>query len=72
MTLKIDIPSSPSVINRVSIAGSTSDDLTESEKMRSLVQIFRQSPSTVEPAGNCPLLSAGDAAAPDYMASGEK
>ncbi|KAH8127834.1 hypothetical protein FP744_10000882 [Trichoderma asperellum] len=67
-----DIPSSPSVIKRFSSAGSASDDLTESEKMKSLVQIFRRSPSAVEPVGNCPLPSARDAAAPDTLASGEK
>lgn len=67
-----DIPSSPSAIKRFSIAGSASDDLTESEKMRSLVQIFRRSPSTVEPVGNCPLPTAGNAVAPDHLAAGEK
>lgn len=66
------IPSSPSALSRFSIAGLTSDDLTESEKMRSLVQIFRRSPSTVEPVGNCPLPSAGNTVAPDYLAPGEK
>ncbi|KAM0453254.1 hypothetical protein ACHAPV_009048 [Trichoderma viride] len=67
-----DIPSSPSAIKRFSITGSASDDLTESEKMRSLVQIFRRSPSTVEPVGNCPLPTAGNAVAPDHLAAGEK
>lgn len=67
-----DIPSSPSAIKRFSIAGSTSDDLTESEKMRSLVQIFRRSPSTAEPVGNCPLPSAGNAVVPAHLTSGEK
>lgn len=67
-----DIPSSPSAIKRFSIAGSTSDDLTESEKMRSLVQIFRRSPSTAEPVGNYPLPSAGNAVVPAHLAPGEK
>jgi hypothetical protein len=67
-----DITSSLSAIKRFSIAGSTSDNLTESEKMQSLVQIFRRSQSTVEPAGNCSLPSAGHAAAPDHFAHGDK
>ncbi|KAK1237490.1 hypothetical protein MKX08_003115 [Trichoderma sp. CBMAI-0020] len=67
-----DIPSSPLAIKRFSIEGSISDDLTESEKMRSLVQIFRRSPSTIEPLGNCPLPSAGNAVAPTHLAPGEK
>ncbi|KAM0517789.1 hypothetical protein ACHAPE_004767 [Trichoderma viride] len=67
-----DIPSSPSALKRFSIAGSASDDLTEAEKMRSLVQIFRRSPSTVEPVGNCPPPSANNAVAPAHLAPGEK
>ncbi|RFU76946.1 hypothetical protein TARUN_5294 [Trichoderma arundinaceum] len=50
---------------RVSIAAVPSDDLTESEKMKSLMQIFGRSPSTAEPADGCPLPLKESAVAPD-------
>ncbi|KAL7922130.1 hypothetical protein ACQKWADRAFT_327209 [Trichoderma austrokoningii] len=68
----IRIPSSPPAMKRFSIAGSISDDLTESEKLKSLVQIFRRSPSTIEPVGNCPLPSANHVVAPALLTPGRK
>ncbi|KAH0493639.1 hypothetical protein TgHK011_000296 [Trichoderma gracile] len=51
---------------RVSNAGSAGDDLTETEKMKSLMQIFGQSPQTAKPAaGDCQIPSNKAAVAPD-------
>ncbi|KAK1240605.1 hypothetical protein MKX07_004633 [Trichoderma sp. CBMAI-0711] len=53
-------------VARVSNAGSACDDLTESEKMKSLMQIFGQSPQTAKPAaGDCQIPSSKAAVAPD-------
>ncbi|KAL7806137.1 hypothetical protein V8C44DRAFT_368057 [Trichoderma aethiopicum] len=53
-------------VERVSNAGSARDDLTESEKMKSLMQIFGQSPQTAKPAADdCQISSRKAAVAPD-------
>ncbi|PNP51493.1 hypothetical protein THARTR1_07933 [Trichoderma harzianum] len=59
---------SPLTIEHVSIAGSASDDLTESEKMKALMQIFGQSPKITEAADDGPFPPKTAAVAPDAPA----
>ncbi|KAL5083865.1 hypothetical protein Trisim1_000842 [Trichoderma cf. simile WF8] len=59
---------SPLSIEHISIAGSASDDLTESEKMKSLMQIFGQSPKMTETADDGSFLPQKAPVAPDTSA----
>ncbi|KAL7795031.1 hypothetical protein V8C37DRAFT_401159 [Trichoderma ceciliae] len=58
-----DAPFSKLPMEHLSIA----DDLTESEKMKSLMQIFGRSPSTAEPTDDCLLSSKEGAVVPDTL-----
>ncbi|TFA99811.1 hypothetical protein CCMA1212_008054 [Trichoderma ghanense] len=71
-TLPLHLASDDSLVpvDRVSNAGSACDDLTESEKMKSLMQIFGQSPQTAKPAADaCQIPSNKAAVAPDTSAN---